>query len=53
MIEGYSNKSYEERLRLTRLQSLESRGVRGDLIEVFKLIKGFDQLDVKKIFNSQ
>ena len=37
---------YHERLRLLRLTTLETRRlreVRGDLIEVFKIVKGFEE----------
>jgi ribonucleases P/MRP protein subunit RPP40 len=38
--------TYEERLRLLNLQTLETRRVRGDLIEVFKkMFKGFEDID--------
>ena len=41
MVEGLSKLGYEERLRKTGLISLEKRRVRGDLIQVFRMIKGF------------
>ena len=40
LIEGYHNMSYEDRLKNTGLISLEKRRVRGDLIQVFKILKG-------------
>ena len=36
---------YEDRLKHTGLTSLECRRVRGDMIEVFKLVKGYEKLD--------
>ena len=33
--------SYPERLKILDLTTLESRRLRGDLIEVFKIVKGF------------
>ena len=33
--------SYSERLRILGLTTLETRRLRGDLIEVFKIFKGF------------
>jgi hypothetical protein len=42
--------SYEDRLEQTGLISLEKRRVRGDLIQVFKIMKGFDKLDYRTLF---
>ena len=50
MIEGYKGLSYEERLSRTGLISLEQRRVRGDLIEVFKILKGIERVDYKDYF---
>jgi len=38
--------SYEERLQRLGLKSLESRILRGDLMEVFKIFKGFGNIGV-------
>ena len=46
MIEGIRNYSYETRLKLLKLHSLERRRVRGDLIKVFKWVKDFNKGDV-------
>ena len=43
MIEGIRNFSYESRLKLLKLHSLERRRVKEDLIEVFKWVKGFNK----------
>jgi ribonuclease P/MRP protein subunit RPP40 len=43
LIFGLSDKPYEERQKILYLTTLETRRVRGDLIEVFKLFKGFDK----------
>jgi len=45
LITSLKEKTYEERLRLLNLQTLETWRVRGDLIEVFKMFKGFENLD--------
>ena len=42
--------NYEDRLCITGLTTLEKRRDRGDLIEVFKLIKGFDKVDCRQFF---
>ena len=49
MIEGIRNFSYERRLKLLKLDSLERRRVRDDLFEVFKWVKGFNKRKVGKI----
>ena len=37
--------SYEDRLRILGLTTLETRFLRADLIEVFKILRGFENLD--------
>ena len=44
------NKTYHERLHILKLTTLETRRTRGDLIEVFKLLKGFTDVDYKIFF---
>ena len=41
--------TYEERLSILKLTTLETRRLRGDLIEVFKMCKGFDNLEIISI----
>ena len=36
---------YEQRLKVTKLTTLETRRIRADLIEVFKIIKGMERLN--------
>ena len=44
------NMIYEERLRKLNLTTLETRRLRGDLIEVFKIIKGFYEVKATDYF---
>ena len=50
MIPRLRNKPYEERLAALNLFSLPKRRLRGDLIQVFKIIKGLDNMAVDKYF---
>ena len=43
-------KSYEEMLSLAGLTSLTERRKRGDMIEVFKMLCGFDNVDWQGMF---
>ena len=42
--------SYEERLKRLDLFTLETRRLRGQLIQVFKIINGYDHVDSDKFF---
>lgn len=53
LIDGCSSMSYEKRLEETELIPMEKRRVRGDLIQVFKLLKGIDRLDYRIFFEKQ
>lgn len=50
MINECRGLDYEHRLECTGLISLDDRRTRGDLIQVFKLIKGFDRVDFNNFF---
>lgn len=51
LIPSLRNKSYEDRLKELDLFSLQHRRLRGDLIQVFKIIKGIDNMDYSKYFS--
>ena len=44
------NYSYEVRLKLFNLTTLEMRRVRGVLIEVFKILKGYEDVNAQTFF---
>ena len=50
MIPEIKDKSYEERLQILKLPLLEHRRFRGDLIEVFKIMHGFENIERSKFF---
>ena len=50
MILGYKHYCYEDRLVLCQLSTLEGRRLRGDLIQIFKLLKGLDQINYNNFF---
>ena len=49
MIHGIRNLDYIDRLKRLQLHSLERRRLRGDLIEVYKWVKGFNKGDISKV----
>ena len=50
MIKECRSQDYENRLLSTGLISLEARRNRGDLIQVFNLVKGIDKIDFNNFF---
>ena len=48
LVTAFRDYSYEERLQLLDLQPLVVRRTRGDMIEVFKLLNGFERVDASK-----
>ena len=51
MIPDLKKKPYEVRLKELDLFPLEYRQLRGDLIETFKILKGYDRIDMNNFFN--
>ena len=44
MINGFSEIKYETRFKKLGLSTLETRRLRGDLIEAFQILKGYDDI---------
>ena len=53
MMEELRGMEYEERLRQTRLVTLEARRTRADIIEVFKIMKGLEGLNREDFFEME
>ena len=50
LITGCKNLSYENRLQYTGLTTLSERRTRGDMLEVFKILKGFSKVNYNNWF---
>ena len=50
LILGMKGLTYEERLNSLGLYSLEFRRMRGDLIEIYKILKGIDKVNADQMF---
>jgi hypothetical protein len=46
LVKSIKGKSYEERLKALNLQNLEDRRLRGDLIQMFKLVNGVEKVNL-------
>ena len=51
IIQNYDKLSYEERLQRLDLTALETRRLRGDMIELFKILNNFEDVDYTQFFN--
>jgi ribonucleases P/MRP protein subunit RPP40 len=51
MVSTFKGVSYSERLHVLKLTTLETRRLRGDLIQVFKIVKGFDDVNMSIFFD--
>jgi len=50
LVKGLKHKPYAERLAWLNTTSFEKRRIRGDLIQVFHILKGFDSVDANHFF---
>jgi hypothetical protein len=50
LIKSLKDETYEYRFKKLHLTSMETRRLQRDLIEVFKMFKGMDNLDVRMVF---
>jgi hypothetical protein len=50
MVSGLKDRSYESRLKVLGLTTLHQRRIRGDLIETFKILKGYEKVDASLFF---
>ena len=50
LIPGLRDLTYEERLKECGLTTLETRRLRGDQIEVFKILNGYENIDSNLFF---
>ena len=51
MVSGLKSSTYEDKLRELKLDSLEHRWERSDMIQTYKVIHGLDKVDHSKWFN--
>ena len=51
LIPGQEKLSHEERLKDTGLNTLERRRLRGDMLDMFSIMKGRDKISEDELFN--
>ena len=51
LIPGRARLSYQEQLKETGLYSLKRRQLRGDMMEMFKIMKDMDKISAAELFN--
>ena len=51
LVKSIRNKTYDERLKFLNLQNLEDRRLRGDLIQMYKLVNGVERVRLVKGLN--
>jgi ribonuclease P/MRP protein subunit RPP40 len=52
-VAGMTRMSYEERIKFLDMTTLETRRIRGDLIEVFKILKGIEDVKEEQFFTME
>ena len=50
MISELKNLPYEDRLSILHLTTLEERRLRGDIIETYKFVHGYEMVDFNMFF---
>jgi ribonuclease P/MRP protein subunit RPP40 len=53
LVVGMKGMSYEERLKFLDMTTLETRRIRGDLIELFKILKGIEDVKEEQFFTRE
>ena len=50
MVSNFKSRTYEEKLAEARMVTLETRRLRGDLLQTYRVLKGIDDVDPSKWF---
>ena len=53
MISGLQSKEYEDKLKELNLQSLEERRIRYDMMQVFKFMHNYDDVERRQFFQTE